>query len=347
MRVALVCPYDLGKPGGVQDQVFRLRQWLLDAGHEPTVIGPGDDGPDGSVLLGSSVGVRANKSSVPIALDPRVLRKVRSAIGDVDVVHIHEPLMPMVSLAATRINDLPTVGTFHADASTVARRSIRLGMPVVRGVVSRLDVMTAVSAVAGSVVQGIGELRTIPNGVDVSHYQAGTKLAGSVVFLGRDDPRKGLDILLEAWPVVRAAVPDASLTVIGAHRDEAPEGVLYLGRVSEADKQAALSTASIYVAPNTGGESFGIVLVEAMASGCAVIASALPGFVRVVGDAGELVRPTDVPGLAERIVAVLDDDARRIRLGEAAQERAALFDGPKVANHYIEAYEDAVAIHGR
>ena len=112
---------------------------------------------------------------------------------------------------------------------------------------------------------------------------------------------------------MRAAVPDASLTVIGAHRDEAPEGVLYLGRVSEADKQAALSTASIYVAPNTGGESFGIVLVEAMASGCAVIASALPGFVRVVGDAGELVRPADVSGLAERIVAVLDDDARRIR----------------------------------
>lgn len=342
-----MCPYDLGEPGGVQDQVFRLRRWLVDAGHEPLVIGPGSEGPDGSILLGSSVGVRANKSSVPIALDPRVLGKVRSVVGDVDVVHIHEPLMPMVSLAATRIDDLPTVGTFHADASTLARRSIRLGMSIVRGVVSRLDVKTAVSAVAGSVVRGVGELRIIPNGVDVSDYSVGEKRRGSVVFLGRDDPRKGLDLLLNAWPSVTDAVPDANLAVIGAQRNDAPPAVEYLGRVPEAEKQAVLSTSSIYVAPNTGGESFGIVLVEAMASGCAVIASSLPGFVRVIGDAGELVKPADVSGFAERIVAVLLDDDRRAALGGAAEERARLFDGPKVALQYIDAYEDAIAIHGR
>ena len=347
MRVALVCPYDLGKPGGVQDQVLRLRRWLVDAGHDPVVIGPGSDGPEGSILLGSSIGVRANRSSVPIALDPRVLTRVRSAVGDVDVVHIHEPLMPMVSLAATRIGSLPTVGTFHADASALARRSLRLGMPVVRGVVSRLDVKTAVSAVAGSVVQGVGELRIIPNGVDISDYSAGEKRRGSVVFLGRDEPRKGLDILLDAWPAVTDALAEATLTVVGAERSDPPAGVAYLGRVSEDEKQAVLSASSVYVAPNTGGESFGIVLVEAMASGCAVIASALPGFVRVLGDAGELVKPGDVSGLADRIVAILGDEGRRSSLGAAAQDRSLLFDGPKVASQYISAYEDAVAIHGR
>ena len=347
MKVALVCPYDLGKPGGVQDQVFRLRRWLVDAGHDPVVIGPGTEGPEGCVLLGSAVGVRANKSSVPIALDPRVLAKVRRAVGDAEVVHIHEPLMPMVSLSATRIRDLPTVGTFHADASTLTRRALRFGMPAVRSVVSRLDVRTAVSAVAGSVMNGVGELRIIPNGVDVVDYRVGDKRANSVVFLGRDDPRKGLGILLDAWPAVVDAVPGASLSVVGAERSEPMPGVSYLGRVPEDEKRDVLATSSIYVAPNTGGESFGIVLVEAMASGCAVIASALPGFVRVLGDAGELVKPGDVSGFAQRIVSVLDDDRRREALQSAAVGRAGRFDGPMVASHYIEAYEDAIAIHGR
>lgn len=347
MKVALVCPYDLGKPGGVQDQVLRLRRWLVEAGHQAVVVGPGTEGPDDSVLLGSAVSVRANKSSVPIALDPRVLARVRGAVGGVDVVHIHEPLMPMVSLAATRIRDLPTVGTFHADASPTTRRAVRFGMPVVRGVVSRLDVRTAVSAVAGSVMNGVGELRIIPNGVDVSDYRVEEKRASSVAFLGRDDPRKGLDILLAAWPAVVGAVPSANLSVIGAIRSEPIQGVTYLGRVSEEEKRDVLATSSIYVAPNTGGESFGIVLVEAMASGCAIIASALPGFVRVVGDAGELVKPGDMAGLEQRIISVLQDDRKRGVLQQAAVDRSTQFDGAKVASQYIRAYEDAIAIHGR
>jgi phosphatidylinositol alpha-mannosyltransferase len=347
MRVALICPYDLGIPGGVQDQVIRLHRWLTDVGHEATIIGTGMDGPEGSMLVGSSISVRANKSSVPISLDPRAVSRVRSAVGDVDVVHIHEPLMPLVSLAATRIGDLPTVGTFHADASTFTRRGLRIGMPLVRGVASRLDVMTAVSAVAASVVSGIGEVRIIPNGVDVADYRVEEKEEGSVAFLGRDDPRKGLDILLEAWPRVVDAVPWARLTVIGTDRSDSLDGVRFLGRVSEDDKREVLATSSIYVAPNTGGESFGIVLVEGMASGCAVVASALPGFVRVLGGSGELVKPGDVDGLADRLVSVLTDDAKRASLGLAGRERAEAFDGSVVAESYLEAYTDAIAIHGR
>jgi phosphatidylinositol alpha-mannosyltransferase len=190
-------------------------------------------------------------------------------------------------------------------------------------------------------------LRIIPNGVDVDEYQVGDKTAHSVVFLGRDDPRKGLDVLIEAWPAVHTVVPDATLTVVGADRGDQVDGVTYLGRVSEEDKRAALASSAVYAAPNTGGESFGIVVIEAMASGCAVIASAIPAFARVVGDAGELVKPGDPGGLADRIVTLLLEPERRVALGSLARERAWMFDGATVAASYLEAYADAISIHGR
>lgn len=346
MKVAIVCPYDLGRPGGVQDQVERLVGWLSDAGHEAVLIGPGTTGPNGAVLLGSTMVIPANKSAVPIAIDPRIARKVREAVADTDVVHIHEPLMPVVSLAATRIKDKPTVGTFHADASGATRAGLRLGKPLVRLVVNRLDVITAVSPVAESTVDWLPDIRIVPNGVDLVDYTAGDKVPGSVLFLGRDDPRKGLDVILDAWPSIRERHPNAHLNVIGAARPDDVDGVSFLGRVSADDKYRILSETSIYVAPNLGGESFGIVVAEGMASGCAVVASALPAFVRVLGEAGRMVAPGDVQGLGDAVAELLADADLRSGLGDAALARVARFDGPKVAAEYIAAYDEAIARHG-
>jgi phosphatidylinositol alpha-mannosyltransferase len=350
VRVALVCPYDLGVPGGVQDQVVRLREWVGAMGHEAWIVAPGTEDsaqaiPDGTVLVGSSTVVRANRSAAPIALDPRVAGRVRSAVADADVVHIHEPFMPVVSLTATRIADLPTVGTFHADASPLVRRALRVGGGFARAVAGRLDVVTAVSEVARSSVPSIARVRIIPNGIDIAAYAPSEKDPTSVVFVGRDDPRKGLDVLLGAWEAVAAAAPGAHLTVVGAWRDAGPERVEFMGRVDEATKRAVLGRAGIAVAPNLGGESFGIVVAEGMASGCAVVASAIPAFTTVLGDAGEFVRPGDPQGLAQRLIALLARPDRQATLGAEAMVEVSRFGADTVTVAYLDAYRDAIVAH--
>jgi phosphatidylinositol alpha-mannosyltransferase len=345
MRIALVCPYDLGKPGGVQDQVFRLRRWMSAAGHDAVIVGPGDVEGTDVIGVGGTVTVPANQSATPVALDPRVASRVRAAVEGAEVVHIHEPLMPVVALAATRIGTSPTVGTFHADAPRWIRRALRLGSPITRAATSRLDVVTAVSEVARSAVTQLEPVRVIPNGIDVADYGGHEKDPHLMAFVGRDDPRKGLDVLLGAWPIITAAHPHARLQVVGAQRTDAPPGVEYLGRVSEEDKRRVLATASIAVMPNTGGESFGIVVAEAMASGCAVVASALPAFIAVLGAAGELFAPRDVEGLAEGVISLLDAPDRMAALGATARAEVRRFDGATVAAEYLEAYDEAIRLH--
>ena len=347
MRIGLVSPYDLGVPGGVQDQVLNLARWLGSEGLETVVVGPGTEGPEGAVLVGTSLSVPVNRSAAPIGLDPRMAGRLRSALESCDVVHVHEPLVPIVSLTAARIGDRPTVGTFHADPSSMMRRSLRLAGPAARRLLGRLDVITAVSPVAATAVPTKDPIRIIPNGVDTGSFSSGPKTSGSVAFLGRDEPRKGLDVLLDAWPAVRDAVPDASLAIMGAERNEDIAGVTWLGRVSEEEKRTLLSEAEVFVAPNTGGESFGIILVEAMSSGCVVVASALPAFTRVLAGSGELVQPRDPAGLSSRIIDVLSDPMRRTELSQAGLDRAGRFDGGAVAEEYAAAYRDAITRHGR
>ena len=253
--------------------------------------------------------------------------------------------MPVVSLTATRISHQPTVGTFHADAPTWARRMLSIGAPLTRVVTAHLDVVTAVSDVARSSVRALDPVRIVPNAIDVASFLRGDKEPATVVFVGRDDPRKGLSRLLTVWPDVIAAHPGARLRVIGAERDDVPEGVEFLGRVDDATKREMLGRSRIAVAPNTGAESFGIVVAEAMASACAVVASAIPAFVRVLGDTGELVGVGDDDELARRIVTLLDDPGRCEQLGAAAAERVGRFDVSSVAADYLRAYEDAVRLH--
>lgn len=341
MKVAIVCPYDLGRFGGVQDQALSLAAWLRDVGHEAFVVGPGD-GPAGTVSVGRSVPVPANGSVAPVSLRPRQLKRLVAATEGVDVVHIHEPLMPTVSLAATRLPDVPKVGTFHADPSRTLRRLYRSAGAVARRIVARLDVVTAVSPVAASVVDGLAPVRLVPNGIDVAAYHPSPGSFGRVAFLGRDDPRKGLDVLLAAWPQVLAAIPDAELVVAAGERREELAGVRF-ATVPEGEKRAYLQDASIYCAPNLGGESFGIVLVEGMAAGCAVVASALPAFAHVLGDAGVLTKPGDADGLAGALIRVLGDAALCRELQDRALQRVARFDRRAVLDGYLAAYQAAMA----
>jgi phosphatidyl-myo-inositol alpha-mannosyltransferase len=345
VRVALVCPYDLGKPGGVQDQVTMLAHWLANHGHDPVVVGPGSEGPETSVLVGGTVTIPANRSAAPISVDPRVVNRVKKAVDGADVVHVHEPFMPAVSLAATLTASAPTVGTFHADAPSWARHLLASGRAITRSMAHRLDVVTAVSDIARSSVGVVPSVRIIPNGLDITRFAPSEKEPASVVFVGRDDKRKGLSVLLRAWPYVREHHPSARLRVVGASRDTEIAGVEFLGRVPEETKISVLATSGIAVAPNTGGESFGIVIVEAMASGCAVIASALPAFISVLGGTGELVEVGDADGLAGRIVTMLDDEERRSSKARAAMDRARLYDVDTVARSYLDAYTDAIAVH--
>ena len=345
MNIALVCPYDLGAHGGVQDQVIRLSRWLGDLGHDTIIIGPGDEGPPGAVLVGSVKVIKANAASTPITLSPKASSRLKKAVAGVDVIHIHEPLMPMVSLAASRISYLPTVGTFHADPPGWARRGYSALSPLLKRVLSNLDVVSTVSPVSGSAIEPFTPTRVIPNGIDTASYAPTPKVPGRVVFLGRDDARKGLDVLLEAWPSIHTASPAATLHVMNAQRNDPPEGVTYLGRVDETTKVSVLASSEVFVAPNLGGESFGIIVAEGMAAGNAVVASGIPAFLHVLGDAGVIVAPGDVSGLAQAIITLLGDPQKMADLGSRAVERVQRFDGPRVAERYLAAYADAIEKH--
>jgi phosphatidylinositol alpha-mannosyltransferase len=342
MKVGLVSPYDLGRPGGVQDQVIRLAGWLRDAGHEPRVVGPGTDGPDGAILLGPTTVVAANRAKTPIRLDPRVGRELTAALSDVDVIHVHEPLMPAVCPAALRVDGPAKVATFHADPPAWVRSLYRHGRSGVRLAVRNAAVITAVSPIAGSSIDGVVEYRIIPNGIDVFRYVTGPKTPGKVAFLGRDDERKGLPVLLEAWPTVREAVPDATLSVLGSQRDQPMAGVEFFGWVGDETKEAELGSASVFCAPNLGGESFGIIVAEAMASGCAIVASTIPAFEHVAGPTATFVPPGESGELAQQIIRLLSDPDAAADLGAAATERVRRFDGSSVAADYIDAYQEAI-----
>jgi phosphatidylinositol alpha-mannosyltransferase len=343
MKVGLVSPYDLGRPGGVQDQVIRLSGWLRDAGYDVVIVGPGTEGPDHAILLGAAAVVPANRAKTPIRLDPRVGRQLTAALADVDVIHVHEPLMPAVSPAALRVEGPAKVATFHADPPRWVRSLYRHGRSGVRFAVRNAAVITAVSPVAGSSIDGVVEYRIIPNGINVARYDTGPKIQGRVAFLGRDDERKGLAVLLNAWAAVRAAVPGATLSVLGATRDEPVSGVEFFGRVGDEVKEAELGAASVFCAPNLGGESFGIIVAEAMASGCAIVASSIPAFEHVAGPSARFVAPGDSAELAQQIIGLLLAPDTAAQLGETAAERVRRFDGSSVATDYIVAYEDAIA----
>ncbi len=356
MRVGIVCPYSFDEPGGVQAHILDLARVLGERGHEVRVLGPatgGADVPDYVMRGGGAIPIPYNGSVARLAFGPQVVRNIRTFIreGNFDVVHIHEPNSPSYSMAAMFYATGPLVATYHASAS--GSRLLRLFLPLLRPYLEKIRGGIAVSEMARrwQVEQLGGDPVLIPNGVDTEAYRRNRRPpeapgAGEhipeIVFLGRiDEPRKGLDILLRALDGLPHRV---RVTVIGGGKPRAVPGVDFVGRVSDEEKARILGRADIYVAPNTGGESFGIVLVEAMSAGCAVVASDLEAFEAVCDaggrkPAGLLFRNGSAEDLRAKLDALLREPDRRARLVEAGLARAHRYDWSTVASDIFAVYE--------
>lgn len=350
MKIGIVCPYDLVSPGGVQQLTSELAEKLRDNGDEAVLVGAGAAAYEGgpgrdqtTVPVGRPIHWSANDSVVPLTLSPASWGRVRRTLSEVDVIHVHEPFIPLVGWTALTMAK-PMVATFHADPASWVGSAYR-HFPLV-GRKLRKAVVTAVSELAARALpERWGEVTIVPNAIEVARYELPVgRVDHRVAFLGRDDPRKGLDVINEAWPAIREADPDAELIVMGARRQSGPDGVSFLGRVTGGEKRRLLATSSVFVAPNTGGESFGIVIAEAMAAGCAIVASNLPAFQAVLGDDGVLVPVEDALALAEAVTRLVGDPVGARRMGEQARRAVRRFDWSVVLDAYQGAYRRALAM---
>ncbi|WP_017534117.1 glycosyltransferase family 4 protein [Nocardiopsis alba] len=361
LRVGLVCPYSWDVPGGVQQHIGDLAETLIAMGHEVSVLAPvGDtdhEPPPYLVPAGRPVPVPYNGSVARIGFGPRSASRVRRWIaeGRFDVLHIHEPAAPSVSLLSCWAADGPIVATFHT--SNPRSRAMTAGSTALRSALEKINARVAVSEAARrTLVEHLGgDAVLIPNGVSVRRFAHAEPLpgwpgeGGSIGFLGRlDEPRKGLGVLLEAFSRLARGRPGLRLLVAGPGRadlsgvpDDLRERVVLLGRLDEADKVRAYHSADVFCAPNLGGESFGIVLTEAMSAGAAIVASDIPAFGAVLdgGRAGELFRAGDPDHLADRAAALLDDPRRRDRLSRAARDAVRAYDWESVAADIAHVYE--------
>ena len=362
MRVGLVCPYSLDVPGGVQNHVRDLAEVLIDFGHEVSVLVPADDEtpvPDYVVPAGRAVPIPYNGSVARLSFGPLSAARVRRWLreGEFDVLHVHEPALPSLSLLTVWAAYGPIVGTFHS--SMPRSRMMSAAATILRPAMEKVSARIAVSEAARTtLVQHMGgEPIVIPNGLFVDQFagaQPQPELRGdgeTLVFLGRiDEQRKGLAVLLEAFPKILAARPGVRLLVAGrGDSQEAlarlPEqchaAVTFLGMVDDATKAEMFASADLYVAPHTGGESFGIVLVEAMAGGAPVLASDLAAFSQVLdgGRLGALFEVGDADGLASQAIELLEDSDRRQRLRSAASLAVRRYDWGTVAREILSVYE--------
>lgn len=339
MRVAVVCPYDVASFGGVQTLAIDLVSRLNSEGDDAYLVAPGFTDSVPMVSVGKSTTIPGNGARSPIALGPAARRNTRLAVAGADVVHVHEPLMPQVSLAALTAGR-PAVATFHADiAPWTSRLYSRL-----EGLGARLlgsAVITAVSSVAeAGLPSSWSPVTIIPNAIDVGSFEMDVdRIPHRVVFVGRDDPRKGLDVLISAWPEIRDRCRHAELHVIGSSR-EPIAGVTWHGRLSDQAKREVLASASVYAAPNLGGESFGIILAEAMAAGCAVVASDLPAFRAVTEDTAKLVPVSHPAQLAHAISGLLTDTTARETIAQRGRQLVRRFDWSEVVDQYRREYRN-------
>ncbi|SDL67790.1 glycosyltransferase family 4 protein [Nonomuraea jiangxiensis] len=362
MRIGVVCPYSWDMPGGVKQHIDDLAQALMAQGHEVSVIAPAADDEDLPAYVtgaGRAVPVPYNGSVARMSFGflsaARVRRWVRT--GGFDVLHIHEPLIPSLGVLACWAAKGPIVATFHA--SFTRSRAIAVAEPLLRSALEKLSGRIAVSDAARKslVEQFGGDAVLIPNGVTVSRYTEAEPLDGwgpdgaTIGFLGRmDEERKGLPILLDAFGTLAAERPGLRLLIAGPGDEkdvyervpkEFHDRVTVLGMVSEADKIRAYHSVDVFCAPNTRGESFGIVLAEAMASGATVLASDIPAFRRVLGEgqAGALFDNGDPGSLAREAAALLDDPERRAKLAAEALVAVRKYDWSTVARDVVRVYE--------
>ncbi len=355
MKIAVVCPYSLGFPGGVQSQVVGLSEAMRAQGHEVELLAPCDDlkPPYEMICLGPSLRLHANGSVAPTGLRPTTLVNLRRELrgNNFDIVHLHEPLAPGPSLVTLATVDKPIVGTFHRQGVSVPYLAFgRIMSPLAR----RLALRVAVSVEAASTAKKLigGEFRVLGNGVDVARFSnspAWPKQKQTVLFLGRHEARKGLVVLLEAVQLIKS---DVEVWIAGdgpqspeLHRRYAKlDNVAWLGRLSDAEVASRLRAADVYVASSLYGESFGVVLLEAMAAKCAIVASDIPGYKEVARDGVEavLTEPGSSVALAKAIDNVLSDDTLRRQLVSNGLERAEKFSVETLAKTYIQAFEECI-----
>ncbi len=364
MRIVQACPYDWNAPGGVQTHVRQLASELRGRGHEVLVVAPGR-GPaeDGVRLVGRPVRVPYQGTVAPISPWPATAVRTRRAVSwfRPDVVHAHEPLSPSVGMFAAWRSGVPVVGTFHAFSER--SRMFDVAAPTVRPLWRRLAARVAVSEAAADFVRSRlhGRVVVVPNGLDVDAFASAEPAQGlpegrRVLWVGRLDPQKGFAIALRAFELVAAELPDALLVVAGDGRDRAevealPPGVrdraVMLGAVAHEVLPRYHAACEVYMSPAIGQESFGYVLVEAMAAGVPVVASDIPGYREVDrdGENGLLVPPRDPVALAGALLRVLGDPGLAARLGAAGRESAAAFSWDRVAGRIESIYTTVTSAH--
>jgi phosphatidylinositol alpha-mannosyltransferase len=370
MRIGVVCPYSFEVPGGVQAHVVDLARALRKLGHEVDVLAPADEDtplPDFVQPAGRAVSIPYNGSVARLSFGPVSYARVRRWIRDhnFDVVHLHEPIAPSLSLLALMIADGPIVATYHT--STTRSRALSAFQLVLQPFLEKITARIAVSALARRVqMEHLGsDAVQIPNGVDVGFFADAKPLDGyprsgpTIGFVGRfTEPRKGMPVLLAALRRLAPQLPDLRLLVVGRGdaedllREAGPElagRIDLLGQVDDETKARALSSVDVYCAPNTGGESFGVILLEAMAAGTPVVASDLDAFRRVLDDAaaGVLTPVGDSTALADALAELLADPSRRAMLAAEGSRRVAAFDWSVVADQVLRVYEAAIAADPR
>ena len=363
LRIGLVCPYSWDFPGGVQNHVRDLAEFLISNGHYVEVLAPAtesEDLPDYVVSAGRAISIPYNGAVARVLFGVGANSRVRSWIndGDFDLLHLHEPAIPSLSLLACWAGEGAMVGTFHA-AAKYQKAIFAIG-PILEPVIEKLSARIAVSESARLTLTAHLETDAIviPNGIYADNYRDGSSRpqwqGNTIGFLGRfEEDRKGLPVLLDALPIISRFIPDIRVLIAGPGDSEEvlakvdPQlrhRVEFLGKISEEDKADFLASVSLYIAPNTGGESFGIILAEAMAGGAAVVASDIPAFADVLGHGqyGALFESENSENLAKVIIDLLRDETKRKELAAAGAVHAQRFDWGQVGEEIFEVYELAM-----
>ena len=366
IRIGMVCPYGWDTPGGVQSHMRDLAEYLIGEGHFVSILAPISDDAvsfeDYVVNAGKPISIPVNGSVARVLFGPLASSRAKQwiASGDFDLLHLHEPAIPSLSLLACSAAEGPLVGTFHV--STPKKKAIYAIGPILEPIVEKLTARIAVSELARSTLKDHFDTDAvvIPNGIDGQKYANAPitkEFSGpnTIGFMGRfEEPRKGLQVLIDSLAIVARFVPDVKYLIAGpGDSDEfvtnlnpqLQNRITFLGRLSDRQKESFLKSVEIYVAPNTGGESFGIILTEALSAGTAVVASDIPAFKAVLenGEVGALFRNEDSSDLAKVIVALLRDDARRKKLATNGRLSAQKYDWQVVAEQIESVYEMAIA----
>ena len=360
LKIGIVCPYGWDTPGGVQNHVRDLAEYLIAAGHNVSVLAPVIDEtkiPSYVTSAGKPIAIPYNGAVARVLFGPIAFARVRQWIGqgDFDILHLHEPAIPSISLLACWAAEGPMVGTFHAAAKR--QKAIFAIGPILEPVIEKLSARIAVSEAARETLTEHLETDAvvIPNGIYADLYRDGVaqeKWQGNTLgFIGRfEEPRKGLSVLVDALPIISRFAPDVRVFIAGpGESEEVIKSIdpqlrsrfTFLGKISEQDKANFLASISLYIAPNTGGESFGIILAEALAGGATVVASDIPAFDSLLnhGQYGELFESESSTDLAKRVIDLLRDENRRVQLGKAGKLHAQQFDWKVVADQIFSIYE--------